>query len=511
MTEERSEIAFFDVETTIPNRSGQGFSILEFGAILVCSRRLVELGSYSTLVRPADLNLISAASVRCNGISRDSVTSAPSFADIADQVYDILHGRIWAGHNIIRFDCVRIKEAFDKIGRPAPEPKGLIDSLALLTQRFGRRAGDMKMATLASYFGIGKQTHRSLDDVRMNLEVLKYCATVLFLESSLPDVLMPDISVSPRGTASGSNTKRKSSLEGISPNMNTPQTNDNLLKLSPTSHETGEQNPIFCLVTHSAEEVSNLVTSDTAHQDPFDMGSLSDEIKTKALLLNANINATEHETEHEQQHSSDMSSTGASPEGCSGYAGLLEPDEISLSSISACLVPWYYGSQKIELLHKDVGLQLFCSRLRVRFGISAKFVDYYGRPRLNFVVDTTPKICEVLDQCDNIAAQFSAGSGSNSQWRRAVNKDELRNYPSTTKLHIPILKNAGIDEIETEIYQKDLFGATKKLVIGKVDTAELSNLMRPGTFVDAFFCFDSYDFQQTAGLRLVAKKLIIHS
>ena len=28
---------------------------------------------------------------------------------------------------------------------PAPEPKGTIDSLALLTQKFGRRAGDMKV------------------------------------------------------------------------------------------------------------------------------------------------------------------------------------------------------------------------------------------------------------------------------------------------------------------------------------------------------------------------------
>lgn len=54
-------------------------------------------------------------------------------------------GRIWAGHNIVRFDCARIREAFAEVGRAAPEPKGTIDSLALLTQRFGRRAGDMKV------------------------------------------------------------------------------------------------------------------------------------------------------------------------------------------------------------------------------------------------------------------------------------------------------------------------------------------------------------------------------
>lgn len=91
----------------------------------------------------------------------------------------------------MRFDIPRIREAFAEIGRDPPEPKGTIDSLVLLTQKFGRRAGDMKvttmtleieissciricwmlillslwtlfeqMATLATYFGIGNQTHR---------------------------------------------------------------------------------------------------------------------------------------------------------------------------------------------------------------------------------------------------------------------------------------------------------------------------------------------------------------
>ncbi|KAF8109598.1 hypothetical protein N665_0094s0064 [Sinapis alba] len=90
---------------------------------------------------------------------------------------------------IRRFDRVRIKEAFAEIGKAAPEPSWIIDSLGLLSDKFGKRAGNMKMASLAAYFGLGVQKHRSLDDVRMNLEVLTNCATVLFLESTLPNQL----------------------------------------------------------------------------------------------------------------------------------------------------------------------------------------------------------------------------------------------------------------------------------------------------------------------------------
>ena len=61
-------------------------------------------------------------------------------------------GRVWAGHNIVRFDCARIREAFAEIGRPAPEAKGMIDTLPLLTQRFGRRAGNMKVSFFFPFF-----------------------------------------------------------------------------------------------------------------------------------------------------------------------------------------------------------------------------------------------------------------------------------------------------------------------------------------------------------------------
>ncbi|RXI09351.1 hypothetical protein DVH24_033968 [Malus domestica] len=176
-----TEIVFFDIETNVPNKAGQRFWVLEFGAIVVCPQNLVELETYSTLIRPGDLSAVALRSGRSDGITQETVAKSPLFEEVADKIFSILNGRVWAGHNIRRFDCVQIKEAFAEIGRPAPTPVGMMDSLGVLTGKFGRRAGNMKMATLASYFNLGHQKHRSLEDVRMNLEVLKNCATVLFL------------------------------------------------------------------------------------------------------------------------------------------------------------------------------------------------------------------------------------------------------------------------------------------------------------------------------------------
>nr|GFB38821.1 protein NEN1-like [Tanacetum cinerariifolium] len=91
--------------TTIPVKKGQPYAILEFGSILLCPRKLTELESYETLVRPFDMSLISATSINKNNITQYDVLSMPTFAEIADRVYNILHGRVWAGHDISRFDC----------------------------------------------------------------------------------------------------------------------------------------------------------------------------------------------------------------------------------------------------------------------------------------------------------------------------------------------------------------------------------------------------------------------
>ncbi|EEF47833.1 protein NEN1 [Ricinus communis] len=493
-TDERSEIAFFDLETTVPNRPGQGFAILEFGAILVCSRKLEELHSYSTLVRPANLSLISPTSVRCNGITHDAVVLAPTFAEIADIVYEILNGRIWAGHNIQRFDCVRIREAFAEIGRQPPENKGIIDTLALLTHKFGRRAGDMKMASLATYFGLGKQTHRSLDDVRMNLEVLKYCATVLFLESSLPDAFPEKSWVSPNATTR-SRKNGKSPLERPGTDVDAPSSSSKFENISLAGHEPERSHPIIYLLTS--------VGSNTTQTDPFDMGTLSNEMTTSSLQQDVTME------EKSLTESSEMPSLVTVRDGGSAYAGFLETEKVSISSIRASFVPLFRGAQRMVLLHEDVILQLCCPRLRVRFGLSTKFVDSAGRPRLSFVVDAPPNLCSILDTCDGSAQKLSVESGSTSDWRQVVSrKPGFVNYP-IVRLHIPTAVNGDVAQYATEIYQRDSSGAMEKLVFSKFEAAELETWFISGTFLDAYFSLHPYDYQQSAGIRLVAKKLII--
>ncbi|KAF2318007.1 hypothetical protein GH714_041334 [Hevea brasiliensis] len=248
-------------------------------------------------------SLYAPGSWRSSGATRPCRQFRATFGDIADTVYEILHGRIWAGHNILRFDCVRIREAFAEIARPPPEPKGIIDSLALLTQKFGRRAGDMKMASLATYFGLGKQTHRSLDDVRMNLEVLKYCATVLFLESSLPDAFPEKSWVSPNATTR-SRTNGKSLLEGLGINIDAPSSSSKFENFSPGDHGNEGNHPLFSQLT--------IVASKTSPPDSFDMGSLSNEMRTNYLQQDVAME------EKPMTVSSEMPSAVTVPEGWSG-------------------------------------------------------------------------------------------------------------------------------------------------------------------------------------------------
>lgn len=76
---------------------------------------------------------------------------------------------------------------------------------------------------------------------------------------------------------------------------------------------------------------------------------------------------------------------------------------------------------------------------------------------------------------------------------------------------IPTIANGDAAAYATEIYKKEPSGDNQKLVFNKLETAVLEQLFVPGTIIDAYFSVDLYDFQQYAGIRLVAKRLVVHS
>ncbi|CAN4084859.1 unnamed protein product [Withania somnifera] len=80
----------------------------------------------------------------------------------------------------------------------------------------------------------------------------------------------------------------------------------------------------------------------------------------------------------------------------------------------------------------------------------------------------------------------------------------------TIRLNLPTVVDGNISSWVTEIYQKES-STTQKLRFSRSDVAELDSLITPGTLLDAYFSVDSYDYQQIAGIRLVAKKLIVYS
>ena len=162
------------METTIPPDD-----IIEFGAIVLSKTGLFEVSRYSTLVYSEK---VTEQSVKANGIISSLLADAPKFEQVADIIFELMDGKIWIGHNILSFDRRVLKSCFEKIGKRAPVAAACLDTLHLFKKVWGKRCGDLKMATLGRYFGLGEEKHRAIEDCEMTIEVFKKIALTLLLE-----------------------------------------------------------------------------------------------------------------------------------------------------------------------------------------------------------------------------------------------------------------------------------------------------------------------------------------
>lgn len=101
-------LAFVDIETT--GGPAQRESITEIGIVQVDEDGVRE---WSTLVRPE--SRIPDYIQRLTGIDDDMVAGAPRFAEIADEIFDRLDGRLFVAHNA-RFDHGHLRAAFRRAG-----------------------------------------------------------------------------------------------------------------------------------------------------------------------------------------------------------------------------------------------------------------------------------------------------------------------------------------------------------------------------------------------------------
>lgn len=227
------------------------------------------------------------------------------------------------------------------------------------------------------------------------MDLIRGNAYIFSQESSLPDVLLVDKSVSPETTSLRRHLRASSSRE------------DNTLISSVRLPSIGENS--------------------VAQPDPFNMSFLRNEVASDNNLQLDTLMEEEEEEEENQPSDTVVS------ENTSDHEGYLSPDAISLQNIRAVLVPLYHGSQltRLKLLHGDSPLQLYCSCLKIRFGVNGKFLDNSGRRRLNFVVDLNPRLCSILEACDSNAQKASVDSGSSSDWNTMVSPVKgFVNYPN---------------------------------------------------------------------------------
>ena len=67
-----------------------------------------------------------------HGIFNEDVRDQPPLSDMADELAELIDGAILVGHNVRKFDYAMLKTEFLRMGRLAPQPKAIMDTLELV-------------------------------------------------------------------------------------------------------------------------------------------------------------------------------------------------------------------------------------------------------------------------------------------------------------------------------------------------------------------------------------------
>jgi len=154
--------AVIDLETTGFSPK-QGDRIVEVGIVLVDDAGKIE-GEWGSIINPQR----DVGPTHVHGIRARDVVDAPLFADVADPLADMLHGRALVAHNQA-FDVRFLRAELAAHGHAVDD-----DYQALCTMLWSKRTfGAAKLADVCSLLSIEMGTaHAALDDARATSAVL---------------------------------------------------------------------------------------------------------------------------------------------------------------------------------------------------------------------------------------------------------------------------------------------------------------------------------------------------
>jgi len=169
------EFVIVDIETTGGNPSQGG--ITEIAALAFDGEKIID--KFHTLINPERYipNFITGLT----GIDQNMVDGAPTFGEVAQELYDFLENRIFVAHNV-NFDYSFIKEAFKTLGFE-------FSPMKLCTVRLSRKAfpgyGSYGLGRICEQLSIKiENRHRAFGDAE--------ATTMLFqkIYSIMPEVIL---------------------------------------------------------------------------------------------------------------------------------------------------------------------------------------------------------------------------------------------------------------------------------------------------------------------------------
>ena len=170
--------AVVDVETS--GLSAAHHRVLQVAGSLMRPDGALET-TWSTLLNPG----CDPGPVHIHGLTRDKLSGAPQFADVAPHLTTLLTGRVLVAHNA-RFDWDFLSNEAERARSPLPV-KTRLCTIAL-SRRLDIPVAAMSLDVVSAYWGVARlAAHDAVDDTRVLVEVLRHSLVAAHrLDATLP-------------------------------------------------------------------------------------------------------------------------------------------------------------------------------------------------------------------------------------------------------------------------------------------------------------------------------------